>query len=225
VFRLTAAALAAGVEVGVSVAPAVFAALPQEVRRAWQHPSAHVEEAPAAETPGPAPANPGPPVTSEPPAAPGEAAGGAADTEVLPALVGAEARSAASTDTATGPPPGAGPRAAPEGVPSGIDVATAPTSVAAGWRVETLEEFTMRAATWVQPGRIRCLDPAEARAIAESVGTSIAVLPGPALQSGRREVLCFLREQAISQTEHRFGHLSNPGAPEDPGEGAMLGRA
>src|SRR5699024_8572461 len=35
VFRLSAAALAAGVDAGVSVAPAVFAALPQEVRRAW----------------------------------------------------------------------------------------------------------------------------------------------------------------------------------------------
>src|SRR5699024_9944688 len=133
----------------------------------------------------------------------------AVEPEALAGVVGTRARSGLRTDTEAGRPRDAGPRAAPEGVPSGIDVATVPAGAVAGWRVETLEEFTMRAATWVQPGRIRCLDPAEVPAIAESVGTSIAVLPGPALQSGRRELLCFLREQAISQTEHRFGHLSN----------------
>ena len=227
VLRLSAAALAAGVDAGVSVPPSLFAALPEDVRRAWQYPSARGEEEPVAETADPAPAaNPGPAGVSEQPAPHGEpVGGGGADTEVIPAVVGAETQSAASTDLATDRPPAAGPRPAPEGVPSGIELSAAPAGAVAGWQVETLAEFTMRAATWVQPGRIRCLDPAEAPAIAESVGTSIAVLPGPALQSGRRELLCFLREQAISQTEHRFGQLSNPAPPQEPGEGAAPGRA
>src|SRR5699024_7545321 len=177
VFRLSAAALAAGVDAGVSVAPAVFAALPQEVRRAWQHPNARVEEEAGAETSAPAPANPGPADANEQAGAQGEAAGGAANTEVLPAPVGEQARSAA------GPAPAAGPRGAPEGGPGGCGVASVAAGARAGGRVESLEDFTLRAATWVHPGRIRCLDPAEVPAISESVGTSIAVLPGPALQS------------------------------------------
>ncbi|MEL4358054.1 MULTISPECIES: bifunctional proline dehydrogenase/L-glutamate gamma-semialdehyde dehydrogenase [unclassified Luteococcus] len=35
----------------------------------------------------------------------------------------------------------------------------------------------------------------------------VALLTGPVLANGRRELLCLLREQAISHTLHRFGHL------------------
>ena len=40
------------------------------------------------------------------------------------------------------------------------------------------------------------------------------VLDGPVLTNGRRELLTFLREQAVSITRHRFGHL--PGGEEVP---------
>ncbi|GAA1393764.1 bifunctional proline dehydrogenase/L-glutamate gamma-semialdehyde dehydrogenase [Luteococcus peritonei] len=36
---------------------------------------------------------------------------------------------------------------------------------------------------------------------------SVALVTGPVLATGRRELLGFLREQAISQTLHRFGHM------------------
>ncbi|MEL4504467.1 bifunctional proline dehydrogenase/L-glutamate gamma-semialdehyde dehydrogenase [Luteococcus sp. H138] len=52
--------------------------------------------------------------------------------------------------------------------------------------------------------RVRVLgDPAGLRVTSPSV----ALLTGPVLASGRRELLAFLREQAISHTLHRFGHL------------------
>ncbi len=35
----------------------------------------------------------------------------------------------------------------------------------------------------------------------------VSVLTGPVLATGRRELLGMLREQAISRTLHRFGHL------------------
>lgn len=37
---------------------------------------------------------------------------------------------------------------------------------------------------------------------------SVGLLPGPVLANGRRELLSVLREQSISRTMHRFGHLS-----------------
>lgn len=236
VLRLSAAALAAGVDAGVSVPPSLFAELPEDVRRAWQnpHPAGEVpagtESDPAAEPASPDsadPANPEPvSETGQGPALSAPAgAEGATDTEVLPAVVATDPRPETGAQLNTDLPQGASPRPAPEGVPSGIDMSAAPAGPAAGWQVETLAEFTMRASTWVHPGRIRCLDPAEAAVIAESVSTSIAVLPGTALQSGRRELLCFLREQAISQTEHRFGHLSTAKAGEVPSEGTSEVRA
>ena len=35
----------------------------------------------------------------------------------------------------------------------------------------------------------------------------VTVLAGPVLATGRRELLTVLREQAVSRTRHRFGHL------------------
>ena len=43
---------------------------------------------------------------------------------------------------------------------------------------------------------------------------AVTVLAAPVLATGRRELLTVLREQAVSQTLHRFGHLS-PAAPAD----------
>jgi RHH-type proline utilization regulon transcriptional repressor/proline dehydrogenase/delta 1-pyrroline-5-carboxylate dehydrogenase len=36
----------------------------------------------------------------------------------------------------------------------------------------------------------------------------VNVLDGPVLASGRRELLTVVREQAVSRTLHRFGHVS-----------------
>ena len=36
----------------------------------------------------------------------------------------------------------------------------------------------------------------------------VTVLDAPVVLSGRRELLTVLREQAISRTMHRFGHVS-----------------
>ena len=41
----------------------------------------------------------------------------------------------------------------------------------------------------------------------ELVGRAVSVIDGPVLANGRRELLTLLREQAISRTLHRFGHL------------------
>ena len=51
------------------------------------------------------------------------------------------------------------------------------------------------------------LEP-EVAAGAADAGTSLVV--GPALIAGRRELLTVVREQAISRTRHRFGHVQRP---------------
>lgn len=156
VLRLSAAALAAGVEAGVSVPPSLFAQLPEEIRTEWQNLGV-----PALEDPEPAPS----PAT--------------------------------------------------DGLPTGVDMGGTAVGVVAGWQVETLEEFTTRASTWVQPGRIRCLDAAEVGPISAAVSTSVAVLGAEALQSGQREVLGFLREQTVSRTHHRFGQVGRLEVPHE----------
>ncbi|MEJ5943899.1 bifunctional proline dehydrogenase/L-glutamate gamma-semialdehyde dehydrogenase [Pseudokineococcus basanitobsidens] len=55
------------------------------------------------------------------------------------------------------------------------------------------------------------LEPEVALAAAEA-GTS--VVPGPALAAGRRELLTVVREQAVSRTRHRFGHVQRPSRPQ-----------
>jgi RHH-type proline utilization regulon transcriptional repressor/proline dehydrogenase/delta 1-pyrroline-5-carboxylate dehydrogenase len=58
-------------------------------------------------------------------------------------------------------------------------------------------------------GRVRVVGaaPGLREAAAERVG-DVTVLDAPVLLSGRRELLTVLREQAISRTMHRFGHVS-----------------
>ena len=55
-------------------------------------------------------------------------------------------------------------------------------------------------------GRIRLVgrNDALARELAEE---DVTLLAGEVLATGRRELLTMLREQAISRTMHRFGHL------------------
>jgi len=45
----------------------------------------------------------------------------------------------------------------------------------------------------------------------ELAGENVTVLAGPVLATGRRELLSVLREQAVSRTRHRFGHLPATG--------------
>ena len=68
--------------------------------------------------------------------------------------------------------------------------------------MESAGELASRAAA----GRIRVVgDPAEV--IGVFGATKATLLTGEVLASGRRELLPFLREQAVSRTLHRFGHL------------------
>ncbi|MCB9630518.1 MAG: bifunctional proline dehydrogenase/L-glutamate gamma-semialdehyde dehydrogenase [Sandaracinaceae bacterium] len=57
-------------------------------------------------------------------------------------------------------------------------------------------------------GRVRVIGvaPGLLEAAASQVGV-VNVLSQPVVASGRRELLCMLREQAVSRTRHRYGHL------------------
>lgn len=76
--------------------------------------------------------------------------------------------------------------------------------------VETAEQFAARArAGGVRGGRVRLVGDREAPALTRDLATveGVTALAGPVLATGRRELLGLLREQAISRTLHRFGHL------------------
>ncbi|CAM3849105.1 bifunctional proline dehydrogenase/L-glutamate gamma-semialdehyde dehydrogenase [Isoptericola cucumis] len=83
----------------------------------------------------------------------------------------------------------------------------------AGWGVPheqpvSHEEFAASVAAGRITGRVRVLGdaPGLAEAAAKRLGT-VTVLDGPVLASGRRELLALLREQAVSRTRHRYGHV------------------
>lgn len=80
---------------------------------------------------------------------------------------------------------------------------------------ERTDQFINRARSGQITGRIRVIGE-EGAEIAEALGatSAVTVLTGPVLATGRRELLTFLREQAISLTRHRFGHL--PAGEEVP---------
>ncbi|WP_166849979.1 bifunctional proline dehydrogenase/L-glutamate gamma-semialdehyde dehydrogenase [Isoptericola sp. BMS4] len=70
------------------------------------------------------------------------------------------------------------------------------------------EDFAAAVADGRVTGRVRVLGdaPGLKEAAATRLGT-VTVLDGPVLASGRRELLAFLREQAVSRTRHRYGHV------------------
>jgi RHH-type proline utilization regulon transcriptional repressor/proline dehydrogenase/delta 1-pyrroline-5-carboxylate dehydrogenase len=77
--------------------------------------------------------------------------------------------------------------------------------------IESAEEFVARVRSGGAANRVRVLgDEAESLpgALAGLADRNIAVLAGPVLATGRRELLTMLREQAVSRTRHRFGHLA-----------------
>ena len=78
--------------------------------------------------------------------------------------------------------------------------------------VEDETSWLHRAAA-MESGRIRLIGESPAR-LAEAIGRrpDLAVWAHPVTEAGRVELLCFLREQAVSITAHRFGtpdHLSD----------------
>ncbi|WP_418276134.1 bifunctional proline dehydrogenase/L-glutamate gamma-semialdehyde dehydrogenase [Isoptericola jiangsuensis] len=83
----------------------------------------------------------------------------------------------------------------------------------AGWGVPheppmTHEAFAAAVADGRHPGRIRVIGAAPGlHAAAAARVAEVTVLDGPVLAAGRRELLTFLREQAVSRTRHRYGHL------------------
>ncbi|GAA1710743.1 proline dehydrogenase family protein [Isoptericola hypogeus] len=83
----------------------------------------------------------------------------------------------------------------------------------AGWGVPheapvSHEEFAAAVAAGRVTGRVRVIGeaPGLAEAAARRLGT-VTVLDGPVLAGGRRELLAMLREQAVSRTRHRYGHV------------------
>jgi RHH-type proline utilization regulon transcriptional repressor/proline dehydrogenase/delta 1-pyrroline-5-carboxylate dehydrogenase len=73
---------------------------------------------------------------------------------------------------------------------------------------ETDEAFAARVAGGSVAGRIRVVGTAPGlRAAAVGRVGEVTVLDAPVLASGERELLGMVREQAISRTRHRFGHV------------------
>ena len=52
------------------------------------------------------------------------------------------------------------------------------------------------------------LAPDPARIVDDLVAGGVDVITGEVLATGRRELLPFVREQAVSTTRHRFGHVA-----------------
>ena len=75
--------------------------------------------------------------------------------------------------------------------------------------VESTAGLIDRARSRVVTGRVRVVGDEGATLMRELAGEHVTVLAGPVLATGRRELLTMLREQAISRTRHRFGHLSS----------------
>jgi RHH-type proline utilization regulon transcriptional repressor/proline dehydrogenase/delta 1-pyrroline-5-carboxylate dehydrogenase len=72
----------------------------------------------------------------------------------------------------------------------------------------TDEAFAEAVADGRLTGRIRVVGEAPGlRDAAASRLASVTVLDAPVLASGRRELLTMLREQALSRTLHRYGHI------------------
>ena len=86
--------------------------------------------------------------------------------------------------------------------------ARVPVAISRLWN-EDDATFAARVASGGVTGRIRVigLAPGLREAARTRVG-DVTVLDQPVLASGRRELLCVLREQAVSRTAHRFGHIA-----------------
>ncbi|MCA5892804.1 bifunctional proline dehydrogenase/L-glutamate gamma-semialdehyde dehydrogenase [Isoptericola sp. NEAU-Y5] len=95
---------------------------------------------------------------------------------------------------------------------AGVPAVVVPASDA-GWGVPhetpvSHEDFAAAVASGQVSGRVRVIGdaPGLAEAAATRLG-SVTVLDAPVVASGRRELLGFVREQAVSRTRHRYGHV------------------
>ncbi|MFC8731720.1 proline dehydrogenase family protein [Luteimicrobium sp. NPDC057192] len=93
------------------------------------------------------------------------------------------------------------------GVPAVVSVAPGGTSVAGA--PESHEAFAARVASGEVSGRVRVVGgaPGLREAAAQQAG-AVTVLDQPVVASGERELLAVVREQAVSRTRHRYGHVS-----------------
>ncbi|TWS18016.1 aldehyde dehydrogenase family protein [Tsukamurella asaccharolytica] len=74
--------------------------------------------------------------------------------------------------------------------------------------VRTAQAYADGLARRSEPARIRVLGEPESEVAAAAARQGHSLLRGPVLLSGRRELLSVLREQAVSTTRHRYGHLA-----------------
>ena len=74
--------------------------------------------------------------------------------------------------------------------------------------VVVVEDAAALGARLVTGSRVRLLGTPEEQVQAAAAGAGVSLVAGPALRAGRREMLSVLREQAISRTRHRFGHVA-----------------
>ncbi len=73
--------------------------------------------------------------------------------------------------------------------------------------VEDDADFTARVSV-AASSRVRCLGAVPAGALKAAAENGSWLDPAPVVQSGRHEMLHYLREQSISWSLHRFGHVS-----------------
>jgi RHH-type proline utilization regulon transcriptional repressor/proline dehydrogenase/delta 1-pyrroline-5-carboxylate dehydrogenase len=74
--------------------------------------------------------------------------------------------------------------------------------------VEPAASFTARVRAGEVSGRVRVVGDEAATLPGQLAAERVDVLAAPVLATGRRELLHLLREQAVSRTLHRFGHLA-----------------
>ena len=73
--------------------------------------------------------------------------------------------------------------------------------------VEDDADFTSRVAAEAS-SRVRCLGAVPEGALRAAADNGSWLDPAPVVRSGRHEMLHYLREQSISWSLHRFGHVS-----------------
>ncbi|UFU05542.1 bifunctional proline dehydrogenase/L-glutamate gamma-semialdehyde dehydrogenase [Ruania halotolerans] len=96
-----------------------------------------------------------------------------------------------------------------------VSAALGPDQAVLDWFAESDEDFCARVARGSVTGRVRVIGVVPG--LWDAAGderADVTPLMGEVLASGRREMLTVLREQAISRTMHRFGHM--PAREESP---------
>ncbi len=73
--------------------------------------------------------------------------------------------------------------------------------------VESTSDFVDRVRSRIVTGRVRVVGDEGETLLRALAGEPVTVMAEPVLATGRRELLSVLREQAVSRTRHRFGHL------------------